>query len=195
MVTDPSALLVQLARILESVELRYAVGGSIASSFHGEYRATNDIDIVVEVGSASVAPLLNALGSDFHVDREAAESAAGSGGTFTALHLEAFVKVDFFVAMDEKIHRLQLERRQAVELDPAGPPVYFISAEDAILVKLLWYARSDQVLERQLRDVAGILKTRGQELDLGYLSHAASILGVRALLEQALDAAGLDKSK
>lgn len=192
MLTEPSALLLQLARILESVDLRYAIGGSIASSLHGEYRATNDIDMVIEVGPTSIRPLLDVLGSEFHVDRAAAEAAAGSGGTFTAIHLEAFIKVDFFVATEEKIHRLQLERRQPVELDPSGPPVYFVSAEDTILVKLLWYVRSDRVLERQLRDVAGILKTQRRDLDMDYLSNAASVLGLRDLLAQALRDAGLE---
>ena len=60
-----------------------------------------------------------------------------------------------------------------------------------MLAKLVWYRRSDGVLERQLRDVAGVLKTRGEGLDLAYLRHAAALLGVADLLEEAREAAGL----
>lgn len=191
MVTVPNALLLQLARALGAADVRYAVGGSIASSRYGEFRATNDIDILVEVGPVTVRRLVTALADAFHVDREAADRAAQSGGTFTAIHLKEFVKIDFFVATEEKLHRLQIERREAVVVDPSAPPVYFTSAEDTILAKLVWYHRSDSVLERQLRDVAGILKTRGRELDLTYLGHAATSLGVRDLLADALEESGL----
>lgn len=191
MLTDPTALLLQLAAALDAAEVRYAVGGSIASSRHGEYRATNDIDVLVEVGPSTVGPLISALGSDFHVDREAAERAVRAGGTFTAIHLRELVKIDFFVATEEKLHRLQLERREPVLLDAAAPPVYLISAEDTVLAKLVWFRRSGLVLEGQLRDVVGVLKTRGGELDREYLGHAAAVLGVRDLLAQALAKAGL----
>lgn len=192
MVTDANALLVQLARAFEAADIRYVVGGSIASSRHGEYRATNDIDVLAEVGPASIAALVAALGDDFHLDREAADLAVRSGGTFTAIHLKEFVKIDFFVATEAKLHRLQLERRESVAIDASAPPVYITSAEDTILVKLEWFRRSGGVLERQLRDVAGVLKVRGRELDLEYLGHAATLLGLRDLLARALEDAGLD---
>ena len=192
MVTEPEGLLVQLALILDVVGLDYAVGGSVASSLHGEYRATNDIDVVVDVGPTSIGPLVAALDEAFHVDRAVAVAAAQSGGTFTALHKQELIKVDFFVATEEKLFRLQLHRKQAVRPNPSGPPVHVISPEDTILAKLVWYRRSEGVLERQLRDVAGVLKAQGPALDLVYLTHAAAILGVRDLLRDALERAGLD---
>jgi len=48
------ALLVSAA--LEDLGIRYYVGGSVASSLLGEPRATSDIDIVVELSEAQVAP-------------------------------------------------------------------------------------------------------------------------------------------
>jgi len=193
MVTAPNSLLLQLARDLEAADVRYAIGGSIASSRYGEYRATNDVDVLVEVGRIGIEGLMDALQGDaFHVDRDAAHHAVEVGGTFTAIHLVEYVKIDFFVATEEKLHRLQLERRVAVEIDPSDPPVYFTSAEDTILAKLAWYRRSGHVLERQLRDVTGILKTQGRTLDLAYLTHAAMILGVGDLFDEALEASGLD---
>ncbi len=191
MLTDPSTLLLQLARALEAAEIPYVIGGSIASSRHGEYRATNDIDVLIEAGPASLTALYDALGPSFHLDREAAGSALQVGGTFTAIHLGEMIKIDFFVATEDKLHRLQLAHREPVLIAPESPPVYFTSAEDTVLVKLDWFRRSEGVLERQLRDVAGILKTRGTELDRAYLDQAASVLGIGDLLAQAWKDAGL----
>jgi hypothetical protein len=179
-----------LARAFEGAGVRYAIGGSIASSRYGEYRATNDIDVLVEMGPADVGRLLHALGDAFHVDADAARAAVATGRSFSALHLGELVKVDFFVATGEKLDRLQIERRQPVVVERGAPAVYFTSAEDVVLVKLRWFLRSGGVLERQLRDAAGVLKTVGKELDLEYLRHAAGILGLADLLDRALEDAG-----
>lgn len=40
----------RVCEILDSLGLAYAVGGSIASSSYGEYRATNDGDIIAHSG-------------------------------------------------------------------------------------------------------------------------------------------------
>lgn len=191
MVTDPTGVLLQLARILDDLGVRYAVGGSVASSRHGEIRATQDIDVLVELDLRTARALGAALGDDYHLDPATVEVALSAGGTFSAVHLRELMKVDFFVATDEKLHRLQLEHREPVSLVTAGPDVYFASAEDTILAKLVWFVKSDRVLERQVRDVVGILKVKGSQLDLDYLAHPASVLGVGDLLVGALDDAGM----
>jgi hypothetical protein len=189
--TDPNGMLLLLARALGEVGVRYAVGGSVASSRHGEIRATQDIDVLVELDLPTAARLVAALGGAFHVDRDAVQRAVRSGGTFTAIHLEELAKIDFFVATDDKLHRLQLEHREPASLAPSAPDVYFVSAEDTILAKLVWFLKSNRVLERQMRDVAGILKVQGERLDLPYVRQAASVLGVGDLLARALEDAGM----
>ena len=76
---------------------------------------------------------------------------------------------------------------------PAAPgtDVYVASAEDIVLRKLEWFKRSGGVLERQLRDVVGVLKLRGDALDMSYVRHWANALQVEDLLEQTLEDAGL----
>ena len=44
MLADVFRLLVHLDTLLQPLGIRYVVGGSLASSVHGEVRATNDID-------------------------------------------------------------------------------------------------------------------------------------------------------
>ena len=73
---DPIALALAVAAILERLGIPYLVGGSLASSIHGELRSTNDVDFVADVRPGHVAPLLAALGGEFYVSEEAVREAA-----------------------------------------------------------------------------------------------------------------------
>ena len=45
-----------VARVLQSMGVRFYVGGSVASSYHGASRSTLDVDLVAELmGSFAVA--------------------------------------------------------------------------------------------------------------------------------------------
>ena len=45
-----------LLAALDSLSIRYAAGGSLASSVHGVPRATVDIDLVVDLRDRDIAP-------------------------------------------------------------------------------------------------------------------------------------------
>ncbi len=196
MVLHPEGSLLEVARILDTAGVTYAIGGSIASGHHGEIRATNDIDVLVELGRRDVRALVDALGDAWHVDEGSMNRAIGDGSSFSILHLESLVKVDFFVATDARLDRLQLSRRVPVRLDVAADrAIWFSSPEDTVLRKLDGFRRSGGVLERQLRDVAGVLKACGNDLDFAYLRAAAASQALDDLLERSLEAAGLGGSR
>ncbi len=46
-----------LFEVLDQLDISYAVGGSFASSFHGIARATQDLELVVELPSNRVRDL------------------------------------------------------------------------------------------------------------------------------------------
>jgi hypothetical protein len=48
-VSDPVAVALSVAQVLESCGLRYLVGGSLATSVSGERRSTLDVDMVVAI--------------------------------------------------------------------------------------------------------------------------------------------------
>jgi len=60
------------------------------------------------------------------------------------------------------------------------------SAEDMILVKLNWYRLGGELSERQWRDVLGMIKMQGKDLDLDYMQQWAQELEVSDLLQRAL---------
>jgi hypothetical protein len=189
MVTEPADAASVVAAILDEVAVPYVIGGSVASSFHGEPRATNDLDVLVDLRPDRVPALVRALRPTFEVWEDTVLDAVRRGRSFSAIHVEELWKVDFFVAGRERLDRLQLERGVAVRL--AGRSVRMCSAEDIVLRKLEWNRRSGGVLERQLRDVVGVLKARRDALDLGYLHETARALGLADLLERCLRDAGL----
>ena len=67
-----------LRAALESAGIRYAVGGSWASTAFGEPRFTNDIDVVANFTAQSLESFLSALPAVFYADREEARNAIRS---------------------------------------------------------------------------------------------------------------------
>jgi hypothetical protein len=184
---SPLAVLFQITRILDAHSVAYVVVGSFASSMRGMYRATADIDIVADLTSQQVGPLVAALQDDFYVDEQAAHRAVARGGSFNAIHLEAIFKIDIFIPPTGGFGRQQLARRQLEQVGADAPrSLYVATAEDTLLAKLSWLRAGGGVSQAQWADVRGIIGAQGARLDVAYLRIWADQLGVRDLLEQAL---------
>ncbi len=56
---SPLLALFQLIDAFKVVGIDYVVVGSFASSVHGDYRATADIDVVAEISEKQIRPLVN----------------------------------------------------------------------------------------------------------------------------------------
>jgi len=80
---DVLITLQHVAQTLESLGIAWAVGGSVASSAHGEPRATNDIDIVATVRLSHVGLLAAAWRDRFYCDEAAMRDAVNRSSSFT----------------------------------------------------------------------------------------------------------------
>jgi hypothetical protein len=183
---DPLAVAVQVARILEQLRIPYVIGGSVASSLLGRPRSTLDLDIMIDAQEDDIRRLARALLSDFYVDEEDAAAASKSSVSFNAIHLQTSLKVDFFPA--EELGREQIARRQAITV-PGLSPLYFYSAEDLIIRKLLWFRQGGESSALQWLDVVSILKTT--RLDTGRLVRFAREQKIEELLLRAASDAGI----
>lgn len=187
---DPIAIAVRFTGILEDLDVDYLVGGSLASSVHGEPRSTNDIDIVADLSIRDIDALVEALGADFYVSADAAREAARAGRSFNVIHIDTAVKVDVYVAGNDPFNAERLRLREQV-LVGGEPPVALLvdTAEHSALRKLEWYRRGGEVSDRQWRDVVAILRVQGDALDRGHMLEWGSRLGVADLLARAFDEA------
>lgn len=133
-----------------------------------------------------------AMQPQFDIWKDNVRGAVEAGRSFGVLHVEWHVKVDFFPMGDSALDQQTMALRQGIHLgaEPARP-LHFSSAEDIVLRKLEWYRKSHEVLERQVRDVLGVLKHQGPLLDLPYPRRMAAGLDLSDLLERYLAQAGL----
>jgi hypothetical protein len=174
-----------VAQALESAGVRYTVGGSLASSFSGEPRASIDADIVVQMAESQVAPFVTALGDAFYVPDDALRRAVADRTSANIIHRATGIKVDLFVSASFLDGR-QLERRRRVQIaERPDRHIYVHSPEDILLQKLHWYRLGGGVSERQWRDVLSILAVQGARLDAEYLAATANAVGLSELLDHA----------
>jgi hypothetical protein len=170
--------------LLEAADVPYMITGSLASSYHGEPRATRDIDIVIEPSPDGVERLANGLAdSGFYVDRDVARQALAERSQFNAIGPDA-TKVDLILRRDRPFSVEEFGRREPADL--LGTPGFVATAEDLIVAKLEWANATGS--DRQLRDVAGIIAI-GQGLDEDYIERWTSALGLNDAWHRARDAA------
>jgi hypothetical protein len=186
----PISVLSLVTTALDKLGIRYVLVGSFASSIHGLYRATADIDIVAEIKGEQVHPLYEALREAFYVDEFAMRNAVAQKRSFNAIHFDSVFKVDIFIAQQDDFAVAQFDHRQLRKLSPdRDESVYVASAEDTILAKLRWYRAGNESSTNQWNDVLGILGIMRDGLDVPYLRMWAERLEISDLLERALEEA------
>jgi hypothetical protein len=170
---------------LDAVGAEHMVVGSFASTFHGQPRTTQDIDIVVRMGVTQLERFVAALPeSDWYVDAETARDALRRHSMFNVIDLDSGWKVDFITLKPGAFAAEEFRRR--IEATMLGTRVFLATAEDTLLAKLSW-AKASGGSERQMRDVAAIVATVGPALDQRYVDEWAAELGVTSLWQQVLD--------
>lgn len=185
----PLHTLTTVADALEALNIPYAITGSLASSVHGEPYSTLDADLVVLAPPAKARELSGRLTPRFYADTGALESAAKSGGFSHVVDNATGMKVDLsFITDDEFLHEV-LRRRTMLPIGSHPHAFPFVSAEDVILMKLLW--RRDTASRKQGENALGVAQVRGARMDWKYLFEQAQRLGVESDLIRLRDEAGI----
>jgi hypothetical protein len=179
-------LLATVIGLLDRAGIPYMVTGSLASSYHGEPRATRDVDIVIDPDADRLAQLVTMLeAAGLYVDRDTALGSLVSRTQFNAIGPDAS-KVDFIIRRDRPFSIEEFARRQPADL--LGTAGFVTTAEDLVIAKLEWSAASGS--DRQVRDVAGILAVT-QTLDAPYIERWAAVLGLSEAWRKVRDNARL----
>ena len=179
-------VLEKLTDVLDSLNIAYVIGGSMASSVYGAVRFTQDADITVEPFAPIVDKFFEALKDDFYISKEAMYQALQSRNSFNVIHFATAFKIDIFVRADSEFQRQIFTRRRKIKLGDSEKSMSFVSPEDIILLKLDWFRQSGDSSERQWSDVQGVLAGQGKSLDFAYLERWAKKLELDELLSRAI---------
>lgn len=176
----------EMAGVFEALGVRYLLGGSMAAAVWSEPRFTRDVDLVADLESRHVAPLVAALEARWYADETMIRDAVARRSSFNVIRFTHMVKVDVFVPPPEGFHASKWARARHARLSAQSQrTVAITSPEDILLQKLAWFRSGGEVSEVQWRDVVALLRTLGGELDSDYLAAWSSQLDLAALLDRA----------
>ena len=183
-IQDPLEVAVQLHNLLMSLQVDYYITGGSSAIMYGEPRTTRDIDLVLAIALARIDDLVMELERSGFYIAGLDEVKSGQSKILQVIQMEAIARADLMIAGDLPFDLIQFERKLAIEVWE-GQVLYYASAEDVILNKLLWRVQSGS--EKQWRDVLGILKVQGDLLDFSYLQEWAMSLNVLDDLSMAIE--------
>ncbi|MCJ7432106.1 MAG: hypothetical protein MUO77_01320 [Anaerolineales bacterium] len=182
-----------LKLILESLEaagVEYLIGGAIAEWAWGEPRATQDLDIVINLPIKAVGRFSKELEKrnmlvpvDIILDAMMEDRA---DIPLNAIHMYSGLKADLYLMRDgDMLRQSAFQRRALVDYGPPIGKVYVHSPEDLILYKLMYLGLSGQ--PKHARDIAAILRARKNQLDFGYIEEWITRMGLGSVWKEMLD--------
>lgn len=180
---EPATILREVIAALQRAEIRHMIVGSFASTFHGEPRTTRDLDVVIDPSSEQLDALLGALDPQrYYFDVDAAHEALARRTMFNVIEMSSAWKLDLIVRKPRDFSLDELARSMPVTL--FGVATRIATAEDTIIAKLEWAKAGGSL--RQLEDVAGIVRVRGDSLDREHIARWVRELEVEAEWQRVL---------
>lgn len=176
-------------RAVEALGLPYMVVGSVASISYGEPRMTLDMDVVIEIAVTDVARFCAAFPQDeFYVSPRAVLDAILHRGQFNVIHPSSGNKIDFMLPKNDAWGRQQIQGRRPRPI-LEGADAFVARPEDVIISKMLYYREGAS--DKHLRDIAGMLKVSGDQIDRDYVMRWATELDVLDVWQAILKRLGL----
>ncbi len=187
---DITGFLKLIFECLEAAEVEYLIGGAIAEWAWGEPRATQDLDIVINLPIKAVSRFSKELEKrnmpvpvDIILDAMMEDRA---DLPLNAIHRYSGLKADFYLMREgDALRQSAFQRRIMVDYGPPIGKVYVHSPEDLILYKLMYLGLSGQ--PKHARDIAAILRAKKNQLDLGYIEEWVTQLGLGSVWKEMLD--------
>jgi len=184
---QPHELMQIAADFFESQGIAYHVVGSMASMAYGEPRFTNDVDMVADIPLGKIPSLCAAFPApEFYLSEPAARDAIVRRFQFNILHPASGLKLDVMIPADTEFARSEASRIKRISSE-GEYSAWFGSPEDVLLSKLVYYRLSGGTSDKHLRDIAGMMKLLGGNLDRTYIREWAGKLGVASEWQMILD--------
>lgn len=170
---------------LKAAGIDYYVTGSEALAALGvAYRATNDIDLVLDLEPSAYGSRLRPLFEPDYLVNDLIRVPGKSLGS--VIHVESVGKADLILREPDDWGASAFARRHLIE-DPALGGVWVTTPEDLLIAKLEFAEGNLDGL--QGRDCVRIVQAI-PDLDVAYLQVHAASLGLETLLDEVLARAG-----
>ncbi|MDP1624740.1 MAG: hypothetical protein Q8L64_03115 [bacterium] len=187
---DITGFLKLMLETLEVSGVEYMIGGAIAEWAWGEPRATQDLDIVINLPIKAIGRFSKELEkrkmlvpADIILDAMMEDRA---DIPLNAIHMYSGLKADLYLMRaGDNLRQSAFERRVKVDYGPPIGKVYVHSPEDLILYKLMYLGLSGQ--PKHARDIAAILRAKKNQLDLRYIEEWVNRLGFGSVWNEMLD--------
>jgi len=178
----------RITSALDLAGIPFMLSGSFASAYYGAPRSTQDIDFVIAASPAQLRVFVKGLSSDrYYADLDAALDAHKRQSMFNVIDLATGWKIDLMIRKSRSFSQEEFRRRQLVNLQDTH--LFVASAEDVVIAKLEWSKLAQS--QRQIEDVAAILRVRWESLDRCYLEKWIVELGLTKEWNDARRAASL----
>jgi hypothetical protein len=178
----------RITAALDQAGIPYMLTGSFASAYYGAPRSTQDIDLVIEATPAQLRAFVQSLPSgEYYANLTAALEAHKRQSLFNVIDLATGWKIDLIIRKSRGFSEEEFRRRQQVTLQDLR--LFVASAEDIVIAKLEWSKLAQS--QRQIEDVAAIVRMRGESLDRSYLEKWILELGLKTEWNDARRAAGI----
>lgn len=178
----------KIVQVLTTMSIPYVVGGSLASSYHGRPRSTNDADVMVAPFPGREREFASHYEADYYLSIPAVIEANLLRRSFNIINTSTGFKIDIFIQKSRAFDSALFERSIAAHIEEVPATYALLSAEDSILLKLEWYRLGMESSDRQWADILGVLQSQADHLDGEYLTNWAEQLQVLDLLQRAYKA-------
>jgi hypothetical protein len=176
-------VLLAMLAALQEAGVPYMLVGSFSSNAYGVERSTIDLDLVIELGEASILDVARRLPGTIRVDPQLGFETVTMTRRYVASVEGTAFQIEFFLLSDDP-HDQERFRRRVQAPDPSGQPVFVPTAEDVIITKLNWFHRSGRSKDRDdVRNVIAVQEIAGS-LDWDYIHSWCDRHGTRELLDE-----------
>lgn len=173
----PSDLLRHVTSVLDDLVIPYFITGSVATTMYGDPRMTQDVDIVADLRVGQVKLFCRQFpGERFYLSEEAVREALVYFSQFNIIDIESAFKADIMVPDRSPLNKSRFERRRRLRMEGEERDYWFSAPEDVILKKLEFHREGGS--EKHLRDIRGVLKEMGDQIDRAYIEHWVATLGL-----------------
>jgi hypothetical protein len=183
---DITGFLKLILEALKTSKVDYMIGGAIAEWAWGEPRATQDLDVVINLPIKSIGKFSKELEkrdmlvpADIILDTIAEHRA---DIPLNAIHMHSGLKADLYLMREgDALRQSAFKRRVLVDYGSPIGKVFVHTPEDLIIYKLMYLGLSGQ--PKHARDIAAILIANKRNLDFGYIEEWVAQLGLGATWE------------